>query len=552
MSAIGDYIHLHDEGYSEDLYKTQPPYISEYNSAIQERQSAFSTYLNMHSSKDRLTLERGLQKQLDLLKSFSDKDGNELIVNTSMADKALNDIWNVIVENVNFPKGISEGAFQKELAKEGIIDSNSYLKATKSYLNSNKNILRVRNLCKQTLGKINDVFIEIGKKSISQENTLKKRTEEINNSLDNIIDELKKSHFQSGYSLNTMLPSVEDIIHNNFQNLEKSINRKNFDKNASKKIKQYIQSLINNISFVYNATEYARLVSEPLGKIVGESILEAAMKTCGKEIKSSISQVVGEQKSWRGVGIGGDFFSPKYTLNSDGTTIFDTQNKKSYTINYENQDYHFITTVEKADEKVDVKIKMDEVGNRNPLIGIFGSFKNYRNVNKIPFESARLDSLIFNENYNNIVNHYLNLNTILFHLSDRKIKESYKDSVNTYMKKMILLKLVSGFNTATGFKENGTLNTMKSANVFVVIHPEKMQVKVFNISTLLMQEFVLNKFKNNRTLLPHFNPEDYIKYNHKTRQYEPKYPSAAARISNILAKLRTKTAYTLDVSKSFQ
>ena len=72
-SAIGDYIHYTDMGYSGFGTK-KPPYYSSFSSAIREREQQLEYYLNIHKSKDNQKLEQEIQSILDLLKNLQNKD----------------------------------------------------------------------------------------------------------------------------------------------------------------------------------------------------------------------------------------------------------------------------------------------------------------------------------------------------------------------------------------------------------------------------------------------------------------------------------------------
>lgn len=114
--------------------------------------------------------------------------------------------------------------------------------------------------------------------------------------------------------------------------------------------------------------------------------------------------------------------------------------------------------------------------------------------------------------------------------------------VNQYMKKIVLFKLVTGFNTVTGVSNSGRIQTMNSANVFVVINSDTFKVKVYNMSSLLKNEFRTSKFKNSQTLLPIYQPID---------PKRSQFPSAKERITNILLPLMRKTSYSMNKQADF-
>ena len=145
----------------------------------------------------------------------------------------------------------------------------------------------------------------------------------------------------------------------------------------------------------------------------------------------------------------------------------------------------YVKTADNVQDKVDVSITLEDGENINL------SVKNYslRKGRKFSFISANALGLIQNENDDNFINHFYNLNGIagLQNSKDRK-------DINILMKKILLAKLIAGYNTQTG---NGN---MKEANYFVVIDNKNYTVKIYSMSKLLKALFNNNKY--NKIQLP--------------------------------------------------
>lgn len=143
--------------------------------------------------------------------------------------------------------------------------------------------------------------------------------------------------------------------------------------------------------------------------------------------------------------------------------------------------------------------------------------------------SASFLILIQNENKNNLINHYLNLNAVTGR-GRQSLRPSVEDveEINNFIRKLVIAKLITGYNTSI----DSSGGKMAEANVFAVFNSDTYEVKFYNMKDVLDGVF------NNQRYQKMFIPSYFYKNNIKTADYN-------IRISNLIKQLNVSVSHTL-------
>ena len=275
-----------------------------------------------------------------------------------------------------------------------------YYRGIEQYAASEEYLAKVKLHLTETINSMIDIVSGMTTNIVAKEQ-LKKEIAKIDaNNQQKFINELKNIQFKYRIKSTKNLSLLEKRVDAEFRTIQQIISRKNFNQEVSKQINALIQSFIENVGLVQNLSGYSGKVGEVITRIAGAALLDTAKNATDQ----AIAEVVGEEKSARGLLLG------KYSGISTQFVNSEQLKRQGYETVAQGR---FITTVKQADEKVDVKIQLKDANN-NIKNGLYASVKNFNTntIKAIKFQSANLLSLLSNENYNNIVNHYLNLNTI--------------------------------------------------------------------------------------------------------------------------------------------
>lgn len=511
MSAIGDYIHLTYTGYVKgpELGSGKPPFLESYGAAMINRENHFNQWMQKQESPIIKDLEKETQASLDLLKSFKENKGNtSQVEENEMAMALLDDLWNELdtkYMNIDRIAAAASGLLNSSGFGSGRnVGKNGANTFRQQSIVSNIN-QQIQNVLDTTLLEINNSINqlltpqEIKINKISQINT--KTQANIKNFMSQLQNQFKtldtSTNKATAAQLNTIFNELKIVIQSN----EKLNN--NID----------IEGLLNTLAFGLSggmaANQYKGDISEALISVMGERLAGLALSSTDAIIKEAV--VTGQERSSRGILTG------KFSSDVDWTKALAGKKFK--------QPFgdRFIVSADAVQDKVDIAIEVD--GGQSAYI----SAKNYntKNLQKgVKNTSASFLTLIQNENQNDLINHYLNLNAV-----NGKGRQSLKpnmEAINNLIRKITIAKLITGYKTVTG--ENG--QTMKEANVFAVFNSDTYQVKFYNMKDVLEGVFSGGRYKSM------YIPSYFYKSNTKTTDFH-------TRLNNVIKQLNVAATYTL-------
>jgi len=506
MSAIGDYVHWSYSGYVEKRGAQKNPYFSGYKSALTNRENHFNQWVQKQENKAIKDLEKETQKSLNLLKGFKENKGNRSQVeDNQMAMALLNDLWNELDTKYLKVDKVAAAAL-------GLIDAGGFgsgatnigkntftQQATTGNINN-----QIENLLNTTLLEINNSINQLSTKQQVNMSTIQKSVEKTQKNITNFMSNLQQKgrimgsngQKETAQQIEKIFKDIKNVIQNN-EGLNEAIN-----------IEGLLNSLVLGLSAGMTANQYKGDISEALISVMGKRMAGVALKSANSTIKSAA--VTGQQRSARGLNT--NYFVSDVDWN---TALKDETYIRPYG--------EFIVSAKAVQDKMDVQISLED----NSTMNI--SVKNYSSKilqKGITNESASFLTLIQNENKNNFINHYLNLNSVTG--KGRSSLAASATEVNNFLRKIIVAKLIAGYNTTTGLGNQ----TMTEVNVFTVFNSDNYTVKFYNIKDVLD-----GVFKNGRYQKLYI-PEALYKDNYRTPDYK-------VRISNLLRQLDIRVAYTL-------
>lgn len=503
MSAIGDYVHWSYAGYVERKGAQKEPYFIQYASALMNRENHFYQWVQKQENKAIKDLERETQKSLNLLKSFKENKGNiSQVQNNKMAMALLNDLWSELDTKYLTIDKIAAMA-------NGLIDGSGYGSGTnignrtfRQQASTGNINAQIENLLNNTLTNINNSISAVLTDKELSLSDIKQATEKTQQNINQMIAKLnaKGQILTSGGKGET-----KTYINQMFQELIQAI-QSNDKLNSSIDILGILNTIALGLSAGTTANQYKGDISEALISVIGKKMAGTALNAVDTTIQSAA--VSGQERSSRGIN----------TMNfvSD-VDWYKTLNKDRYTQPFG----EFIVSAAAVQDKVDVKIELSDGSHA------YISVKNYspKNLSSgVRNKSASFLSLIQNENQNNFINHYLNLNAVTGAKGTLKTNAA---EVNDLIRKIIVAKLITGYNTVTGQNQ-----TMDEANIFAVFNSESYTVKYYNMKDVLGGVFNSGRYKTM------FIPQYFYKSNLRTTDY-------SRRISNVLKQLDVRVAYTL-------
>lgn len=196
-------------------------------------------------------------------------------------------------------------------------------------------------------------------------------------------------------------------------------------------------------------------------------------------------------------------------------------------------------TANSAQEKIDVEVYLK--GDKSN--GIYASVKNYsiESLEKVGFSSQNTLSLLWNENGDNLINHFLNLSSIKYTGVHTGLWNDNKRQITQYIRKLLIQKLISGQGTAVRDGDTGNIKGMSSANVFIVINSTTHKVKIISIGDMLTKLQQDERYVNYDKLFPEIKEIS-----------DPKsYANAKSRITDILRPLMSPAHIDVDIQNEF-
>lgn len=296
---------------------------------------------------------------------------------------------------------------------------------------------------------LNQIDSQVDAKTLNAAiNKISKVTQQFLNQVSNITK--GSSAYDSEFK--TYTTELNDII----KNLDKKISIGSEDALAE------LNGLVSVLSAGIEGTAFKGDIGEAIANIAGQNL--------GAIAGSKVQQVLTEGAKTSNRGYNKAFF----TANTDFNKLL---NKKT-----NNQIGNFLITSSALQDKVDVSIQLKNQKE------ISLSVKNYgeKSMQKgFMFESAHLLELLQNENDDNFINHYLNLNAI------RGLTNSAeKKQINILIKKIIAAKIIAGYNYYT---QNGN---MKEADYFVVINNTTYTAEVYSMKDIFEKLINTGKYDN--------------------------------------------------------
>ena len=504
MSAIGDYVHWSYNGYVKEKGAKKQPYFKSYKSALTNRENQFYQWVQQQENKAIKELEQETQKSLDLLKSFKENKGNiSQVENNEMAMALLEDLWNEL--DTKYLKVDKIAAASSGLMEVGGFKSGSNIgkktfhqQATTGNVNA-----QIEALLNTTLAGINNSISQI----LTDQDL---KTSEIQKAVDktqkNISTMMEKLNAQGKIITSGTKGKTAENINKIFRELTKAIQ-------GNQKLNESIDivGLLNTLAFGLNGSttenQYKGDISEALVAVIGKRMSGVALQSIDATIKDAI--VSGQERSARGID------RANFTSSVDWSQVLKGEK-------YVQPFGDFIVSADAVQDKVDVKIELSDGGHA------YISAKNYspKSLEKgVSNSSASLLTLIQNENKDNFINHYLNLNAVT---GSGGVLDANAAEVNNLLRKILVAKLITGYNTTTG--TNGS--KMAEANVFVVFNSGDYTVKFYNMKDVLDGIFAKKRYESL------YIPQYFYKANLRTKDY-------TTRISNILRQLDVRVSYTL-------
>ena len=418
MSAIGDYVHLTYYGYQHGI----EPVISNFQKSLNNKNRIVNEYLKKKTGKDAeiLSLETTAQNMLNLINpDIKDNKGDNYEILQKAIEQEL--------------RNIELRTLDAQTIKNSYKGKYNFQNTAKSYTSED-----IENL----------IAKEIDRLRMSKDSRYKEKKENLNKVLIDIQNNIKTQ-----LTGNSQSPGFREAINGYVKELNDLLKGLNKNKQIGTitKIKHIIKQLekVNN----WGTT------SKEWSGALGESITGVAGRVAEGIGYKAIVKNLGQQESFKAI-------DKSQILISDA----DLNSRKGWKIGIDNMIYF---SYKETQEKIDVNIEFLDGSN----LGV--STKSYSHnalqIYGIENKAASAITLLSNENQENFINHYLNINS----LKDIPNQKEKVDLITKLVKKIILIKLMTGWNTATN------KGIMKDANVFFVIDTTNYKVYVREMTDVI-------------------------------------------------------------------
>lgn len=511
MSAIGDYIHWSYSGYVEKKGYQEEPYFDSAVGIIENRRNMLYDWVADQGGKtEAKALEQEMDKILQQLKTFKDnssqKGGDLALHDDAVAQALAKDILKVLPEKyvrMDLIEAFALGTLNK--AAYGASTGNIKGSGTALQQAEYKQVkMQIENFLNTYIKNIEDVISSLGNEVYK--NDVNSYLSCIKNATDGFLVNVGKMEARKG-TYNSEFHNFEKEIKKIYKKLENAI--ANEDKDKNKELMQLCKALANGLSAGIG-------VNNSIGDL-GEAIAHLAGERIGLTLEKEIEDVktLGTDRSYRGLNTSN--FSNKVQVQN--LTHLKSKQKIG--------DFYLTSDSSKQD-LVDVQIEFNTGNTMNLSIKTRKSSKS--NAFKIQFEVANILELLQNENNENFVNHFFNLNAI----DGLQNKKERKD-INALTRKLILAKLIAGYNRQI---VNGN---QTPANYFVIIDDKNYKAHVIPMKKLL--EYIFEKSDlYNKVRLP-------VNLTDSNTFVEGKY-GLPIRINNVMKRLAVSTKASYDFNES--
>lgn len=419
MSAIGDYIHLTYYGYQHGI----EPVISNFQKSLNNKNRVVKEYLSETTGKkaEIESLKTTAQNLLDLINpNIKDNKGDDYKILQKAIEQELRNIElrTLDAQQIKATK-VGNYNFQNTAKSYTAQDIENFISGEIRKLNDVKKDYRYADARKE----LNDILNNIKKKVANLQGNSQSESfrEEINKAINDLYDKLKE------------LKSLQQI-------------------GAVERIKHIIWQLEKVNGLGTTAKEWSGAL--------GESVTAIAAKKAEDIGYKAITTNLGQQESFKAI-------DRSQILISD----VDLKSRQGWKVGPDNMIYF---SYKETQEKIDVNIEFLD----GSSLGVSTKAYSYNTLQRhgIENKASSAITLLNNENQENFINHYLNMNSI------KDIPPNQEKNVNLItelVKKIILIKLMTGWNTATN------KGIMKDANVFFVIDTTNYKVYVKEMTDVI-------------------------------------------------------------------
>lgn len=512
MSAIGDYVHLTFAGYAERKGVDKEPFFEYCGSALAIREKHFNQWIDKQFSPIKKELEQELQKNLSLLKSFKDNKGNiSMVEENEIAMALIEDLWNELeIKYLTVDKIAATSS--------GLIDSASFFSGTnvgKNGANTFRQQMTVGNINTQIQNLLNNTLDTINKEIFSiLSNKDDLETKKINDAVLKTRNKLNSFILNLSQKMKVIDTSSQkntfNILQKIFKDLQEEL-EKNEELNTSINLMNKLNKLAYGLTRGITENQFKGDMAEALIAITARRMSGIALKESNKTISSAM--ISGQERSSRGID------TNNFIPGLDWEKIADKES-------FKRPFGEFIVSADAVQDKVDIKIELE--GGEHTYI----SAKNYSAKSLkdgVTNKSASFLSLIQNENGNNLINHYLNLNAVN---GGRATLKRNADAYNNFIRKITIAKLITGYSTIVGLNSQ----TMSVANVFAVFDSTNYTVNLYDMKDVLNGIFSGNRYQS--MYIPQYFFGDNVSA-----------PTPQARIGKLLRTINISVAYTLRESE---
>ena len=470
MSAIGDYVHSTVGGYRDKTGKHSGPYFDTAATVIKKRQDMLDTWIaTQGNKKDAKALEKSIDATLQKLqKLIQPGRGDAMPLRKSKKAQAIIQdlLWALPDKYVRMDlvQSVATGTINGRAYRSGL-----------NIAGKGKTENQVKGY-ETVKGQMENLVTNYANRIVTAVNELQQKNASINlNSIQNYLTKVDAANADFLTRVGNLTQGSlkgESLVAAEFKTLQQQI-KKTYEQleNAIGKEESYgeILSLCKDLAEALSAGIGA---SNHIGDL-GEAIAQIAGK---KLAKNAIDQIknLGHETSKRGLN----------KVYFEG--IIDVEDLAGTTLKY--GDYTLTAKSEKQD-LVDVSITLDEGEAMN--LSVKTRKPNGSGGYRVGFAIANVLELLQNENQDNFINHFLNLNG----LEDFQNKDETKD-INDLVKKIILAKMVAGYNREVADGD------YLAANYFVVIDntPSNMHAYVVPMSKLL--KYIFASGLHNKVQIP--------------------------------------------------
>lgn len=511
MSAIGDYVHLTFAGYVKEKGEDRGPFFEYCGSALAIREKHFNQWIDKQFSPIKKELEQELQKNLSLLKSFKDNKGNiSMVEENEIAMALIEDLWNELeIKYLTVDKIAATSS--------GLIDSASFFSGTnvgKNGANTFRQQMTVGNINTQIQNLLNNTLDTINKEIFSILSKDDLETKKINDAVSKTRNKLNSFILNLSQKMKVIDTSSQkntfNILQKIFKDLQEEL-EKNEELNTSINLMNKLNKLAYGLTRGITENQFKGDIAEALIAITARRMSGIALKESNKTISSAM--VSGQERSSRGID------TNNFIPGLDWEKIADKES-------FKRPFGEFIVSADAVQDKVDIKIELE--GGEHTYI----SAKNYSAKSLkdgVTNKSASFLSLIQNENGNNLINHYLNLNAVN---GGRATLKRNADAYNNFIRKITIAKLITGYSTIVGLNSQ----TMSVANVFAVFDSTNYTVNLYDMKDVLNGIFSGNRYQS--MYIPQYFFGDNVSA-----------PTPQARIGKLLRTINISVAYTLRESE---